>query len=76
MARETRPVIAINETTGERKEFGSAYAAAKALKTTHTHVLISIGMGTVCKGWKVFDTPDNIHRRIIELEEQLDFLGE
>jgi len=71
MARETRPVIAINEVTGERREFGSAYAVGKAFGTNHTHVLISIMMGTSVKGWKVYDTPDNIRRRIADLEEQI-----
>lgn len=61
-------MIAINEKTGERKEFSSVYAAAKEFGTNHTHVLISMSMGTVCKGWLVFDTPENIRRRIAELE--------
>lgn len=74
MARETRPVIAINEETGVRKEFSSVYAAAQEFKTNHTHVLISMAMGTSVKGWKVFDTPDNIRRRIADLEDQIKML--
>ena len=74
MARETRPVIAIHEKTGERKEFSSVYAAAKAFRTNHTHVLISLAMGTSVKNWKVYDTPDNIRRRIAELDGIIDRL--
>lgn len=76
MARETRPVIAINEATGERKEFGSVYAAAKEMKVSHTHVLIALALGACVKEWKVFDTPENIRRRIAELESVIKKLEE
>ena len=69
MARVTRPVIAINEVTGERKEFGSIYAAGKELKVVHNAVLVSMALGTAVKGWKVYDTPENIRKRIQELED-------
>ena len=68
MAQVTRPVIAINEATGERREFGSAYAAGKEFGTNHTHVLISMSMGTAVRGWKVYDTPKNLRKRIGEIE--------
>lgn len=61
-------MIAINEKTGERKEFSSAYAAAKEMGVSHTHVFIAIALGACVKEWKVFDTPDNIRRRIADLE--------
>ena len=75
MARETRPVIAINEATGERKEFKSVYCAAKELGASHTQILISLAMSSAVHGWKVYDTPENIHKRIIELEGIIDMLS-
>ena len=67
MARETRPVIAINEVSGERVEYGSVYAAAKGLGVTHTHIIISLSTGSAAKGWKVYDTPENLRKRIKEI---------
>ena len=75
MARETRPVIAINEQTGERKQFDSVYAAGKGLKASHTQVLICMALGTAVYGWKVYDTPENIRKRIQTLEETIKYLN-
>lgn len=72
--RVYRPILAINEETGERKEYSGVYAAAKDLGTTGTSVVISIAMATAVKGWKVYDTPDRIRERIKELEKQLEML--
>lgn len=74
MARETRPVIAFNDVTGERREFKSVYKAAKELGATHTQVLISLAMGASCYGWKVYDTPDNIRKQIDRLHEIIKML--
>lgn len=72
--RQYRKVIAINEATGERKEFESVYAARKALGTSSASVVISLGVGTAVKGWKVYDSPENIRKRIAELEAQIKML--
>ena len=74
MARVTRPVIAINETTGERIEFPSIYAAGNALGVSHNHVLISLGTGTSAKGWKVYDTPENLRKKVQEIEGIIEML--
>lgn len=76
MARETRPVIAINEVTGERKNFSSVYRAAKEIGSTHVQVLISLAMGSSAHGWMVYDTPENIRKRIAELQEVIKRLEE
>lgn len=72
--RVKRPVIVINEFTGERKDYESEYQLAKELKSSITAVQISRLRGTAVKGWKIFDTPDNIRKRIAELEEQINIL--
>lgn len=74
MARETRPVIAINEQSGERKEFSSVYKAAKELGASHTQVLISLAMSTSVCGWRVYDTPENIRKQIVKLESIIMYL--
>ena len=69
-------MIAISEKTGERKEFSSVYAAAKELKVSHTHVLIALALGACVKEFKVYDTPENIRKRIEELGVQIKMLEE
>lgn len=71
MARTKRAVIAINETTGERKEFDSVYAAAKALKVCTQAVQLAQGLGGVCQGWRIYDSAERIRERIEELKNQL-----
>lgn len=72
--RQYRKVIAINEVTGERKDYDSVYAAKNALGTTASAIVISLGVGTAVKGWKVYDSPDYIRKRIAELEAQIEML--
>ena len=74
MAKIHRALIAINEDTGERREFSGQYAAAKALGVGTSHVQISVMTCTAVKGWKVYDTPDRIRERIKMLEEQIKML--
>lgn len=71
MARAKRAVIAINVTTGERKEFDSVYAAAKALNVCTQAVQLAQGLGGVCKGWRIYDSPDRIREKIEDLKKQL-----
>ena len=72
--RVKRKVIAIHEITGERKEFESAYVAAKALGCSISAVQASFDRAGTVFGWKIFDTPDRIRERIKELEEQIQLL--
>ena len=66
-----RPVIIINEESGERLEFASTYHAGRALGASHVQVLNAIWSGQAVKGWKVYDMPDKIRERIADLENQL-----
>lgn len=74
MIRAKRAVIAINETTGERKEFESVYAAAKALGVSFQAVQLAQGLSGVCRGWRIYDTPARIRERIEDLKNQLAML--
>lgn len=69
--RNKRPVIAIHEVTGERKDYDGVYSCAKEMKISNSAVIISLSTGTAIKGWKVYDTPENIRKRIQVLEEQI-----
>ena len=75
MGRPAKKVIAVNTETGERKEFGSQYSAAMFLGVSNTHVCACIRAGTELRGWKFYDTPENIRKRIKELKKQLKDLG-
>ena len=71
MAREKRGVIAINETTGERKEYESVYSAAKSLGVSIQAVQLAQGLCGVCKGWRIYDEPERIRERIEALKNEL-----
>ena len=72
--KQNRKVIAINEQTGERKEFGSVYAFSKDLGVTIHAAQQAQERNGVCCGWKVYDSPDRIRERIKELEAQIKML--
>lgn len=72
--RKIREIIAINEETGEKRVFSSTYVAAKELGVNSGCVITSLAAGTLVKGWHVYDTPDNIRKRIAELEETIKML--
>ena len=67
-----RKVIAINQKTGERKEFKSTYAAAVFLLTATQNVMQALDRGGVCCGWKLYDTPERIQKRIEQLNKMLE----
>ena len=71
MARTRRPVIAINIGTGQRKRYDSVLDASRALGVSHQPVLVALAMNSCIKGWRLYDSPENIVLRIRDLEEQL-----
>lgn len=71
MAKEGRAVLAVNTETGECKKYGSAYKLSLEINVTLRSVMQALERNGVCKGWRVYDTPERIRERIAELEEQL-----
>jgi len=71
MARPIRKIIAVDSRTGERREFGGTYAFAKEVGTTPQNVQFALNRNGLCCGWKLYDTPENLRKRIKELERQL-----
>lgn len=74
MARPMRKIIAIHEDTGERKEFESLNKAGECLGVKHTSVYIAVATGQAVNGWKVYDTPENIRKRIEKMKEDIKML--
>lgn len=74
MARPTRPIIAIHEEIGERKEFESLNKAGEWLGVKHTAIYLAVAAGQSVKGWKVYDTPENIRKRIEKMKEDIKML--
>lgn len=72
--RNVRKVIAINEVTGERKAFASAYEASGFLGSTRQAALHALVSLQSVKGWKLYDTPEKYRERIQELEEIIKML--
>lgn len=72
--RKTRKLIGINIETGEKREFASTYAFAREMKTSTQNVSMAVIRGGSCAGWKLYDTPENIRKRIEELKQQLEEL--
>lgn len=74
MGRKTKPVIAINNETHRRLYFNCVYECAQALGVSNSAVLVAVARNTSVRGWKLYDTPDNIRQRILDLENQITFL--
>ena len=72
MARVRRATILVKD--GERRRYDSEYAAAKALGVSVVCVQQAKRWGAQTAGWRVYDTPDYIRKRIAELEAQIKFL--
>ena len=76
MGRKTKPVIAINKESGERRTFECVFECANAFGVSNSAVLVAVARGTSVKGWRLYDSPDNIRLRIIDLEKQIKMLEE
>ena len=72
MGKEARKVVAINQATGERREFESASECAIFLHTMSAGVLQALNRNGVCLGWRMYDTADYLRKRIAELERRLE----
>lgn len=71
MGRKTKPVIAINNETHERKLYNCVIECAQSLRVSSSAVLVAVARNTSVKGWRLYDTPDNIRQRIYDLEKQI-----
>lgn len=69
-----RAIVLINQETGERKDFGSINAAARFLGATFCNIQTQAVYNGVCKGWKVYESPDSIRKHIEDYEAQLKVL--
>lgn len=74
MARQTRPVIAIHEETGERRDFSGLYETGRVLGVGHVQVLMAIVGGQAVRGWRVYDVPEKIRERIKQMEQDIKML--
>lgn len=73
MARLQRATIAINS-NGERIEYASEYTAAKALGVSLACIKQAKQSGCFTNGWRVYDTPEYLRHKIVEIEEQIKML--
>lgn len=71
MGRKSKPVIAINNETHVCKLYKSVFECAQSLGVSSTAVLVAVARTTSVKGWRLYDTPDNIRQRICDLEKQI-----
>lgn len=76
MGRKSKGVIAINKNTEERRYYESVIECSRDFSVSSAAILVAVARGTSVKGWKLFDTPENIRLRIQELEEQIKMLEE
>ena len=76
MSRRTKPIIAINKETRERKQYEQVNECSHDLGVSNAAVLVAVARCTSVKGWRLYDTPQNIRLRIRELEEQIKLLEE
>lgn len=72
MGKETRKVVAINQATGEKREFETVSECAIFLHTMSAGVSQALNRNGVCLGWRLYDTADYLRKRIAELQKQLE----
>lgn len=69
--RNKRAVVAINQNTGEKREFGSAYECARELGTAFQNVTQALDRNGICCGWRLYDSAEYLRGRIAELQKRL-----
>lgn len=74
MNTKGRIVYAFNETTGEFREFVSAYSLSKFLDVSIHAVQQAQERNGVCRGWRVYDNANRIREKIAALEKQLELI--
>ena len=74
MENNKRAIILINEETGERKECASINAASRFLSSTFFNVQKAAVYNGVCKGWRVYESPESIRQHIKDYQAQLKIL--
>ena len=67
-------LYAYNETTGEFREFSSAYSLSKYLGVCVQAVQQAQFKNGVCQGWRIYETAERIRKKIAALEEQLELI--
>ena len=67
-------IVLIKERTGEREDMESASAAAKFLNVTPQSIKVAALTNSVRNGWKVYEDPVTIRKRIKSLKDQLSVL--
>lgn len=74
MGRKSKGIIAVNKDSGERRYYNSVIECSRDFSVSNAAIIVAVARGTSVKGWKMYDTPDNIRQRIQELEKQIEFL--
>ena len=74
MGRKSKGIIAVNKDSGERRYYNSVIECSREFSVSNAAIIVAVARGTSVKGWKMYDTPDNIRQRIQELEKQIEFL--
>ena len=74
MPRTKKPVIAVNYETGEKRKYDGMYEAAGEIGVKTTSVINAIATGCLLKGWRFYDTPDNIRKKIRQMELDIEML--
>lgn len=76
MERIYRPVIGVNQQTTEVKKWESVHKCAIELGASVPCVTQALDRGGATKGWKLWDTQENIQRQIAALERRMEEVAE
>jgi len=74
MERKKRPIIAVSTYSGDIKQFASESEAARLMGISIQAVQNARMWGGTAGIWRVYDTPENIRKRIAKLEGDIKFL--
>lgn len=74
MGRPIRKVMAIKESSMEKRIYDTVYLCAKDLGTNSANVLQALNRNGICCGWRLYDHPETLRKRIEKLQMDLQYV--
>lgn len=71
MGRTSRKIVAVNVESGKRKEFNRSIDCASFLGVGHANIRQAVERNGSCRGWRLYDAPEYIRKKIEILQGQL-----
>jgi len=74
MINKAKGIIALNESTGEKRVFKSINEAARSLGAAFQSIQVASIRNGIVRGWRIYDSPEVIREKIASLQSMLDYV--